>query len=238
MLEKKWQGSVADVYSHKFGSVARDFFLCVVEPSLTALNLKSQQLNISEEPAAIFFRNDNIELTNKTSMAFCLSIQSLWEQQIRRYLTDCVRYLKLDESILEIEKATWGTALDEVFYRIRGIPLLSFDSYATFCLLQMLANACRHGDGRSARNLWKAHPELWPKQEFYPFLEHTISPPSIQYVQITRELLSEFTDAIFWFWEDIKYEYILTINNGYGYECILEEMRTARSKRVKRTPSS
>lgn len=238
MTAPKWQGSLADVYSHRYGRVAQDFLRYVVEPSLDALRLQRHELNCIDEPTAVFARLDLMELINKTNMAFCLSIQSLWEQQIRRYLTDCIRHLELEESIEKIEKASWGDDLERLFYRIRGVQLSSFDSYATFNLLQMLANACRHGDGSSARKLWKEHSELWPKQEFYPFIDPTtISPPSIQFVLITHELLTEFVNAIEWFWDDIKYEYNSSISNGNLYiEAGLAEIRITRSQRAKRAP--
>ena len=233
-----WTGSLADVYSHRYGRIAQDFFRTVVEPSLEALHRQRGEWSMSPDPAAVFGLVDLMELINKTNMAFCLSIQSLWEQQIRSYLKDCVRYLELDVPMGEIEHAKWGDSLNSMFYRIRGIHLPSFDSYATFDLLQLLANACRHGDGNSSRKLWGAHPELWPSKESYSWLHPaSASPPLIQHVQISRELLEEFVTAIVWFWDDIRYEYTGSLeSNNPHVEADLVRMRAEKAIRVRRTP--
>jgi hypothetical protein len=40
--------------------------------------------------------------------------------------------------------------------------LSAFYSFSDMKRLELLANACRHGDGESATQLFKRHPELWP----------------------------------------------------------------------------
>ncbi|MNP53089.1 hypothetical protein D3C76_1475290 [compost metagenome] len=92
----------------------------------------------------------------------------------------------------ELEHSPWGERTNKLFQYIRGTDLTAFDSYVTLNKLQLLGNACRHGDGNSSRKLFKLHPELCPEQY-----------PSVHSVQWRVELLAEFVDAIVLFWIDM-----------------------------------
>lgn len=225
-----------DVYRHV--RIARDFLGLVVNPSLEALHRLRNEWVASPDPASAFGVQESTDLIYKTSMAFCLSIQSLWEQQIRGYLKECVQCKKLNYTIDKIENATWGRNLDDHFFKIRCMQLSSFDSYPSLHLLQLLGNACRHGDGNSARRLWNDYPDLWPSQEFYPFIDPAApTPPSIQYVHISHSLLTEFVTAIVWFWEDIEYGHGESIaKKHWTLENKLVAIRETKTKRVKRAP--
>ncbi|WP_447797997.1 hypothetical protein [Pseudomonas moraviensis] len=80
---------MADVYTYRYGPIAKDFLTLVVNPSLDALDAQVKHWQESEDPVSEFIISDLSELILKTRMAFCLSIQSLWEQQIRTYLAGC-----------------------------------------------------------------------------------------------------------------------------------------------------
>lgn len=80
---------MADVYTYRYGPIAKDFLTLVVSPSLDALDAQAKHWQESEDLVSGFIISDLNELIYKTRMAFCLSIQSLWEQQIRTYLAGC-----------------------------------------------------------------------------------------------------------------------------------------------------
>lgn len=208
---------MADVYSYRYGAIAKDFLALVVNPSLDALDSEIQKWEGSEEPVSHFMIADLIELVGKTRMAFCLSIQSLWERQIRAYLSGCHQELKIDLSSASkrkvhdvVHSVLWGDELNAVFECLRGISLRSFETYPTLNLLQLVGNVCRHGDGPSCRQLWKDHPELWPTygpDERFDTHSEPLQPPPADMLTISRSLLTSFVEAIDLFWDDTEYIY-------------------------------
>jgi hypothetical protein len=212
-----WKNCRADVYSYRYGAIAKEFLALVIYPALDALDYEIQKWEDSEDPISHFMIADITELTEKTRMAFCLSIQSLWERQIRTYLSGCHQELKIDLSSVSKRKASdvahialWGDELNTVFERLRGVTLQSFDSYQNLNLLQLVGNVCRHGDGPSSRQLWKDHPELWPTYDpAGPFHDPSeqLQPPPADMMIISRDLLTSFVEAIDLFWDDTEYIY-------------------------------
>ena len=191
----KWKHGLADAYTYRNGAIAEEFLDLVVRPSVAALERKHLELASSDDLAiAGFMAHDHRDLINKTNMAFCLSIQSLWEQQLRSYLGHCINFVGIEGVTFdELEHMTWGIKTNKLFQHIRGADLTAFDSYATLNKLQLSGNACRHGDGKSSRKLFKLHPELCPDQH-----------PSIHSVEWSVELLASFVDAIVLFWRDME----------------------------------
>lgn len=79
-----WTPMIADAYANKYGEVTADFLSLVVTPSLAALEQKGVEIAAQEDQVlAAFHLHDHRHLITKTSMALCLGIQSLWEQQLR-----------------------------------------------------------------------------------------------------------------------------------------------------------
>jgi hypothetical protein len=193
-----WKHGWADAYAYRNGAIADEFLDLVVKPSVAALEKKHLELASSDNLAiAGFAASDHRDLINKTNMAFCLSIQSLWEQQIRRYLIVCVQTLSMEGvSVAKLEKEPWGKDFNRLFLKVRGLGLSDFTSYKTLSFLHLLGNACRHGDGPSSRELSAIHPCLWP--------EWARQAASIQHLQIPLELLESFVDAIVLFWMDME----------------------------------
>src|ERR1700685_1872176 len=103
------------------------------------------------------------ELLRVTTMAFCLSLQSLWERQLRDYLHRCAQDLKAGEELAhKARSASWGE-LSGLFLQLRGISLKDFEQYAKLNLPHLLGNACRHGNGPSLKRLATTYPQLWPQ---------------------------------------------------------------------------
>ena len=204
----KWKHGWADAYASDNGTVVDEYLTWVVRPSLAALEERRQELAADEDDVvATFALSDHERLIKKAHMAFALTIQSLWEQQLRSYLTTCASGLTIEGvTQRKLEKGAWGDELNGVFYRVRGIKMDTFDSYTTLTQLQMLGNACRHGEGDSSRNLHKHHPELWPAPQLFPWEngEKVLPPPPVQHLQITLELLTRYVSAIALFWMDME----------------------------------
>ncbi|MDH4869319.1 hypothetical protein [Pseudomonas sp. BN515] len=231
----EWKHSVADVYASKYGAVAQDFLALVVTPSLDALERRWDALLTGDNKIRAAFESlDHAELINKTSSAFCLSIQSLWERYFRRYLLTCPNALAVEGVTREkLEKAHWGEKPKELgglFRKIRGLDLESFDSYSTLNKLQLLANVCRHGDGPSARELHDIHPSLWPEWTDTPELRAIGAvPPSVDLIKISRELLTQFVNAIDVFWMDMECRALESFGIGeFHIERQIANLREAR----------
>lgn len=204
-----WKHGWADAYAYSNGSDVQDYLTWVIKPSLSALEIQRQELaRVAEDDVVIQFAlSDHERLIKRTHMTFALAIQSTWEQQLRSYMITCASGSTIEGVTLkDLEKATWGDWLNRVFFRVRGVELQTFDSYDALTQLQMLGNACRHGEGDSARSLHRFHPELWPAPIQFPWYEgeKTPPPPPVQQLQITLELLTRYVAAIALFWLDME----------------------------------
>lgn len=202
----EWKIGYADASTANYGNVVEEYLNWVVQPSLTALEARQRELAADEDIVSAFALADHLQLVRRVRMTFALSIQSLFEQQLRSYLVACARGFTIEGvSLRRLEKDRWGDELNRSFFKVRGIELPTFDSYDTLTELQMLGNACRHGEGDSARSLHAKHGHLWPEPPFYPWADSVNVPiPPVEEILITFELLSRYVAAIVLFWMDLS----------------------------------
>jgi len=150
-----------------------------------------------------------MEVLREAKMAFALSIQSIWERQIRAYLFGCARELRPGSPLADKAGTSNWKELLGLFRELRGIKLESFPSFEALDLLHHFGNACRHGDGNSAIQLSRRCRDLWSATPPLP-LELPAAPPivpSVATMDIPIERLRSFVDAIALFWIDIEYIY-------------------------------
>ncbi len=240
-----WKNCMADVYNYRYGAIAQEFLALVVNPSLDALDAQVKHWEHSDDQISHFMLGDLSELIYKTRMAFCLSIQSLWEQQIRTYLAGCQQELGINPFPVSnrrransVQTVYWGDELNTVFERLRGIALPSFASFKSLDLLMLVGNVCRHGDGSSSVKLWGARPELWPTYHGpeNESLRSTLTDqaPPVQSMQIPREMLEDFVDKICLFWEDTNYIYEESIERKHpSLEARLVIRRAERAEGIR-----
>ncbi|MCH7420695.1 hypothetical protein [Pseudomonas mosselii] len=236
---------MADVYNYRYGAIAKEFLTLVVNPSLDALDAQIAEWDKSDDPVSRFMISDLGELILKTRMAFCLSIQSLWEQQIRTYLAGCQQELGINpfpvssrRGANSVQTVYWGDELNTVFERLRDIALPSFASFQSLDLLMLVGNVCRHGDGNSSARLWRVRPDLWPMchDSDNTFLQSTLADqaPPVQLMQIPREMLEDFVDKICLFWEDTNYIYEESIERKHpSLEARLVVRRAERAQGIR-----
>ena len=232
----RWKNCYADVLSNGYGQVAESFLHDVVGPALAALDAKIRALNESDDGAAPFIESHVQEVLRASTMAFSLSIQSMWEQQLRAYLKRCAHELTADSSqVARVLTARWED-LDGIFKSLRGIGLRDFQEYADLDLLHLVGNVCRHGDGASLEKLSKSHPELWPPPVSPPVIIDNVhfppAPLSVDTLNIPRAFLSRFVGAIVSFWEETEYIYNESIEPKHpSLEKTLVRQRLERAKR-------
>ncbi|MGF6571129.1 hypothetical protein ABH945_003250 [Paraburkholderia sp. GAS333] len=68
----------------------RAFLSDVVKPALAAIDADIQRWATTQEGGWMFAVADGEALLQATVQAFCLSIQSLWERQLRYWLSACI----------------------------------------------------------------------------------------------------------------------------------------------------
>ena len=226
----RWKNCQADIATWRHGSIAGEFLADVVFPSLDALDAQIDKWSRSDDPVALFHLNDVEDLRRGTTMAFCLSIQSMWERQIRSYINGCAHELSNDETLKEKALVCGWEQMDALFLNLRGIPLSSFSDYRQLDLLHLLANVCRHGDGPSSKKLWHRCPEFWPNGPSDPGRVRG-STPTTTSMAICRDHLQTFVDAIISFWQEVEYIYLESIERKH--ESVEKKLLQLRDERAK-----
>lgn len=96
-----------------------------------------------------------------------------------------------------------------------GCGLSTFPEYATLRELHLVANAVRHGPGRSLTELWEAHPELWAPDSEIIRLRPWYMPakePLSQFI-VSEADMNRYNDAVCTFWNRVA-EAALTEGEG------------------------
>lgn len=158
-----WTNLGADIYLGLHANAVRLYMNSVVGPALDAIDARHAELERDDDPVAAFMKADVEQLRKSAFEAFALAIQSLWERQLREFLMGCARELKCSDALVKSLATDDWTKLVKHFGDLRGVPLEVFDSFEELDLLQLLGNACRHGEGKSATMLHARWPELWPE---------------------------------------------------------------------------
>jgi hypothetical protein len=223
-----WSNLQSDIYLGLHTQAMWLYLERVVTPALDAIDARHDELSRSDEPTAIFQLNDVNALRRATIEAFALSIQSQWERQLRGFLKGCAQELKHSaDYVKKLERLPCEELLNP-FHELRGVSLKNFDSFPDLELLRLIGNACRHGDGPSARTLFERWPELWPTSPFANALNH----PSFSQAKLPRSLLVRLIHAVIWFWEDHSYIYTNSISPKSSN--IANALSKMREKRVTR----
>lgn len=209
MTSFRWKNCFADVQTSKHDITIRAYFNDVIVPSIDTLEQRISELGKSDDPIDMFIQSDTLDVLQEAKMAFALSIQSIWERQLRSYLVGCAKELRPAENLKnQVEKANWET-LKKTFRELRGLRLEISPSFPLLDTLQHLGNACRHGDGKSAIQLHQLCPDLWTPIPPMPggFGAASDDPPSVSSIDISSEHLCQFAEAIAQFWDDTTYIY-------------------------------
>lgn len=180
----------------------------VIKPALDVLVPRSDRWRTTENLIESLELEDYELAYRYTMQGFSLAVQSMWERQLRSYLLVCSREQpELGVSAASVMHATWPE-LQSLFLTLRGVPLSVFESFTDLDLLQTLGNACRHGDGGSARKLFRICPDirdqgLEPSGSWWREDERLVpSEPTFERVTIPAAVLHQMVLSVVWFWED------------------------------------
>ena len=132
----RWTNCYADVLTSKHDLTIRSYLDDVIYPALATIEHKIAELGRSDWPGHRFAQSDMEDMLQEAKLAFGLSIQSIWERQLRSYLRGCAFELRKDDPIGgRIDKADWKD-LQRLFRLLRGIELESFPDFPTLDALQ------------------------------------------------------------------------------------------------------
>jgi len=139
-----------------------------------------------------------------------LGMAGLWESHFREHIWKSVAIFGKDHGVtLERFDKARISDLEEMFLKLRGFDLTAVDPYRTICALLEIANAARHGNGRSSDTAFLAHPEYFsesrPHAGWYSFFLHgATSPKDVRHIDVTEAQLIAFADAIIAFWTALR----------------------------------
>lgn len=205
----RWRNCRADIEAWRHSITVELYLNDVVLPALETIATKAVRVGQSDIPGAPFAQGDLEMVLTEAKLAFGLSIQSIWERQFRAYLKTCARELRPDAGLEDkLEKASWSE-LTARFGTLRGIRLEAFPSYPALDPLHHLGNACRHGDGDSAKQLARRCPDLWRTYPPMSDVFGAIDPPAktVALIDLPVARLQEFVAAVAAFWRDAGYIY-------------------------------
>lgn len=210
-----WTNTHADVATYAHGRTISSFITDIVHPSVAKLEDKTEAYRHSEDPVDAFNLSDTEDLISETLKAFCLSLNSIWERQLRAHMSGVARELFDDPKLIKsCQKLPWNE-LNSLYHKLRGFKLDYFRAHDQLDTLQLLANVCRHGEGVSLDRLSQKRPELW-HQETTPMPGMPQLPRfRVDNLSITVGLLEELGSAIEAFWEQSGYIYLESLNRKH-----------------------
>ena len=160
-IKPTWRNVWADVYCTSHPRTISEFLESVVRPAIGRLEEDANMFKESSEPIDAFRLSDTQDLIAETLKAFCLSLNSIWERQLRNLMTGVARELYDDPGLIKKCQMDPWHKLAGLFEELRGFKLSAFKAYDDLDTLQLLANVCRHGEGSSLQRLSTKCPELW-----------------------------------------------------------------------------
>ncbi len=224
-----WKNAHADVYSTFYPRTIAEFLESVVRPSIVKLEQDAVTLKASSDPIDAFLHRDRQDLIAESLKAFCLSLNSIWERQLRSLMAGVAREHYDDPALIKkCQHLPWNK-LDALFEELRGFKLSEFKAFDELDTLQLLANVCRHGDGSSMQRLSVKCPELWV-QPISPMPVMTNGTKMERFradnLEISLELLERLSSAIQSFWNQSHYIYLESLSQKH--ENVIKELDRLR----------
>lgn len=193
---KPWKVSIAEAYAASNEDAIKTYMEYVIEPSMRALTERAQALAASDDLTLRVFGGLSHEVViETTSRALCLGLQSIWEQQLRSILGHWAQQQGANRALRDKIISNKWNEITSAFKELRGLPLESFGAHEKLELLRQLASVCRHGEGRSARNLRQSHPQ-WVSDT-----PHSNIPGPVLALSIER--LRVLANGILHFWTEL-----------------------------------
>jgi hypothetical protein len=207
ILRQRWRNLQADVYVSFHRNLITDFYEQTIVPVFAEWQRQRAKYEADDSALADFLLVDLDALEIESARALCLSLQSLWERQLRQYLAKCEVELKIKNPI---STSTKWKQVRAAFEKYRHIELQQFSSFALLEELHLVGNVFRHGPGSSLKQLKEDHPHLWSADrgdlEHLTFQsKHSLETYELPVVSLSQ--LHRYTLAVVDFWNDCQYIY-------------------------------
>lgn len=200
------------------------YFDDVIEATNSILTARIEAINDPDSAEYAFGRPVLEDVWKSTREAYCLSLQSIWERSLRRFIAGAA-----PTRVEAIQMAKWAGLIEE-FEDATGISMLDFGSFPCLDLLHYLGNAFRHGDGSSVNKLAEKYPFVFESPFEFP-IPDLLSKPTVRYISIKMERLRWIKDNVVGFWDDcecIRLQSIRTKDEHISR--LIEQLREKRAK--------
>lgn len=230
ILNQRWKNLRADVDTTFNQRLISDFYETTIVPVFAGWREQRSVHEASDCPVSLFHLADLDNLEFESGRALCLSVQSIWERQLRRYLSSCEAELNLQKP--RATHPQWG-CVEEAFIECRGVSLDKFSSYPVLKELHQLGNVFRHGPGSSLRKLQESRPDLWranPEEWVHLTFQGSFSWKAQELPVVSLVQLHRYVQAIVEFWDDCEYIYKESLQTkSQGLEASLVKERLQRA---------
>jgi hypothetical protein len=128
------------------------------------------------------------------------SLYHMWEQQIKRFLFRELRHT------CEIELQTFcsnGFRDFQIHLSMFKIDITTFRNFSRLNELRLLSNVIKHGDGKSARELFKLNSSLFNTKPTDRILELGLESTLLdESLKVDQDLFNSYSDTLMSFWEE------------------------------------
>lgn len=234
ILNQRWKNLRADVDTTFNQTLISDFYEKTIVPVFAGWREQRSFHEASDCPVSLFHLVDLDNLEFESGRALCLSVQSIWERQLRRYLSRCEEELKVQNPLAS--RTQWK-CVEKAFFECRGVCLDEFSSYSVLEELHQLGNVFRHGPGGSLSKLRESRPELWcanPEEWVHLTFQSSFSWKDQELPVVSLVQLHRYVQAIVEFWDDCEYIYkesLQTKSQGLEASLVKERLQRALKSR-------
>lgn len=205
ILRQRWRNLQADVYVSFHRNLITDFYEQTIVPVFAEWQRQRAKYEADNSALADFLLVDLDALEIESARALCLSLQSLWERQLRQYLEKCELELKIKNPV---STSTKWQQVRAAFEKYRHIELQEFSSFALLEELHLVGNVFRHGPGSSLKQLKENYPHLWSAhrgglKHLTLQSNHSLETNELPVVSLSQ--LHRYTLAVVDFWNDCQY---------------------------------
>jgi len=203
-----WRPILLDGYLPGWADAVRAFYEVAIRPTCVAVAERLEAKPRRKPNFEMSAWEDERAIQLEVHRSFALSLGALWERNFRRHLMTSASIIgkPLSETLRKrIQGGNWNE-LCEAFDRVRGFRLEWFPQYENLYLLNLLASAIRHGDGKAAETLSDQRPDLFLQDSvrtgwFAWFNGEYLPGKSVNKLDIPLTVLSELAEAVATFWD-------------------------------------
>ncbi|MCF7625455.1 hypothetical protein CQ056_24055 [Peribacillus simplex] len=150
------------------------------------------------------FYDSEILMEHNFHLSFLSNMYQIFEQQLRSFIYGELNHNLSNVRTKKLEK--FGTNMTEIkdAYLMLGYDLEKNSNWDTIYVLADIANAFKHGDGRSAKRLFKKHPEMFKLDSYNKerIMDREFTTNSEVVFEIDKINFNTYANALIEFWTE------------------------------------